>query len=325
MRILIIGTGSIGRRHIASLQALGVEPQFVFLRAGARIDEFSDRLGARVVDAWQDALALKPELAVIATPSTLHLDALQMLLPAGIPCYVEKPVVASFEQLEALTNLLGRSAKLPPTLVGCNLRFLPSLGRLRQLLREGAIGQPVRASFQVGQWLPDWRPPQDYRASYSADSARGGGVVLDLVHELDAARWIFGEFDQVHAIGGHYSRLEIHTEDSAAVLLGRAGGPVVALGLDYVARKPMRRYEIIGEDGTLVWDLPAKSLQLINSQGCQDVVCGPTDFDTAATYRLAMGEMLSAIRDGRPTAQGIQEGLLSAALALQINKQLRSS
>ena len=82
---------------------------------------------------------------------------------------------------------------IPQTQVGCNLRFLPSLQRLKDLIAQGVIGRIVRASFEAGQWLPDWRPRQDYRKSYSADPDSGGGVLFDLIHEIDAAYWILGD------------------------------------------------------------------------------------------------------------------------------------
>lgn len=323
MRILIIGSGSIGRRHIRNLQKLVRQPEFILLRDGAREDDLSRELGAAVVGSIEDAIAQKPACAVIATPSVRHFEALQGLLPAQVPCYVEKPVVTTDAQAEKLSMMLAGIPAVPTTLVGCNLRFLPSLRLLRQLMRDGAIGRPVRASLQVGQWLPDWRPAQDYRKSYSASLESGGGVVLDLIHELDAARWLFGEFDTVHAVGGHYSRLEIKSEDSAAIILGRAQGPVVSLGLDYVSRRPLRRYEIIGDEGSLLWDLPAKKLLVLREGGEETVTDDPTDFDVSATYIKAMQEFLSAIDENRATSQDIADGLQSAALAVMINRQLR--
>lgn len=324
MRILIVGTGSIGQRHIRNLQNLVRRPEFILLRDGAREDDFSRQLGAAVVGSYAQALAKNPGFAVIATPSVFHFQALQSLLPAQVPCYVEKPVVTTEVQVEQLKHLLAGLVTIPTTLAGCNLRFLPSLQLLQQLIRDGAIGCPVRASLQVGQWLPDWRPAQDYRQSYSAFCERGGGVVLDLIHELDAARWLFGEFDQVHSLGGRYSRLDIESEDSAAIILGRVGGPVTSLSLDYVSRRPIRRYEIVGDEGTLVWNLPGKELVMQRECGEETITSDPADFDVPTTYIRAMQEFLEAIDGNKSTSQDLSDGVQSAALAVKINKQLRS-
>lgn len=325
VRVLLIGSGSIGRRHVDSLRALGVEVNLALLRAGAKEDAWSQAQGARVMGDYPAALAWQPQLAIVATPSMCHMDALRALLPVGIPCYVEKPVIADHHQADELGELLRALPNPPPTQAGCNLRFLTSLARLRELLWDGAIGRLVRVSFQVGQWLPDWRPAQDYRVSYSADPAQGGGVVLDLVHELDAARWLFGEFSTVHAVGGRYSRLEIASEDSAAILLGRPGGPAVAIGLDYVSRRPMRRYEIVGDEASLCWDLPARRLELAGPNGIETVDCGPAAFDVAATYRAAMAELLTAVQGGPPCRQDLAEGLRSATLALRVKDAMKEA
>jgi len=208
---------------------------------------------------------------------------------------------------------------------GCNLRFLPSLRRLQAEIVAGTIGTPVRASLQAGQWLPDWRPGRDYRQTYSAKSSEGGGVVLDLIHEIDAARWLFGDFEQVLALGGKRSRLEIDAEDVACILLGRRGaGPVVAIGLDYVARQRMRRYEVIGEEGTLTWDLAARRLSLATPEGDRVLADDAADFDVGATYLRAMQEFTAAVKQSRPTSPDLADGLAAAELAIRARDALRS-
>jgi predicted dehydrogenase len=237
------------------------------------------------------------------------MESLLPLLEARIPCYVEKPPVTSAEDVARLRQLKSPSV----TLTGCNLRFLPSLIRLREALRGGSIGTPIRASLQAGQWLPDWRPERDYRTAYSARAQAGGGVIFDLIHEIDAARWLFGEFDQVRGMSAKSSRLEIDVEDSAGILLGRRGGPLVSIGLDYVARPPVRRYEIFGDESTLTWDLRARRL----TRGEEVLEVDSQSFDLAASYRAALAEFLSAIKQDRAASPDLADGLKSTDLALQ--------
>jgi predicted dehydrogenase len=321
--VLVAGTGSIGRRHIDSLRQLAPGANLVFLRRQASEDQYSRKAGAKVVDSLQAALAERPTIAVVAVPSAQHAALLEPLLAAGIPTYIEKPVVTSAAQLAAVTHAAAAAPGVI-TLCGCNLRFLPSLRSVRELIARGIIGRVVRASLQTGQWLPDWRPSTDYRHSYSASRELGGGVVLDLVHELDAVRWILGEFDSVVAVGGKMSSLELSSEDAVVIGLSRAGGPVVAVGLDYVARRPVRRYEFFGEKGTLVWDLPAQRLELTHVDGDELPALETGAFDVAATYLHAMREFLEAVSAHRPTSQNLDEGLKSAALAIRVNEVLRA-
>jgi hypothetical protein len=319
MRALIAGFGSIGQRQARNLQLLRPDVQLTLLRRKSSAAQAAPA-GARVVYDLETALASKPDLAVIATPSHLHLMVLEPLLRAGIPCYVEKPVVVNAAQAEALQGLLGGLPSPSLTLVGCNLRFLPSLMRLRELLDRGAVGKTVRASLEVGQWLPDWRPAQDYRASYSAHADRGGGVILDLIHELDQARWLFGEPDAVHALAGKFSSLQIQAEDTACVLLGYRGGPVVTVSLDYVSRRPVRRYLAVGESGTLIWDLGARRLELVRADGGETIDCGPQGFGIAQTYVTALTEFLDCVEGRHASSQDIADGLRSARLALRVKQ-----
>lgn len=318
MRGVIVGFGSIGKRHAASLQRLDPAIELLVLRRGDAPAEEENAIGAVRIARLQQGIDAKPDFAVIASPPHCHLEALVALLRAGIPCYVEKPVVVRAEEVRALHALLGERDDMPVTLVGCNLRFLPSLHALRAALRAGRIGRPVRASLQVGQWLPDWRPVQDYRAGYGADPAQGGGVIFDLIHELDMARWLFGEFDEVKAIAAKLSTLEIRTEDAACILLRKhGGGPLTAIGLDYVSRQRVRRYEIVGDEGSLQWDLTTRRLELITPGTTEVIDASTSGFDVAGSYVHAMDEFLNALRARRRTENDLADGLRTVALALR--------
>lgn len=320
MRGLIIGFGSIGRRHACNLSLLRPSLELILLRRSGMGDDVPN--GARVVGDLVSALALLPDFAVIATPTHLHSDVLIPLLAAGIPCYIEKPVVANDSQLNDLARSLKALDKVPATLVGCNLRFLPSLKTLKTLAGDGTIGRVVRANLVVGQWLPDWRPSQDYQQSYSARPELGGGVILDLIHEIDQARWLFGEYESVCALGGQFSSLAVDTEDTACILLGNRGrAPVVSISLDYVSRKKVRRYEIVGDQGSLVWDLNERNLHLHTGGASETIDCGPNGYDTQQTYIQAMTEFLECIESGEHIpAPDIVDGLKSTELALRARK-----
>lgn len=311
---VIVGYGSIGARHAANLRRLSRDCRLTLVTQRKDIED--GRM--RVVRHLADALSEDPGFAVIASPSHLHAEHLLALLEAGVPCYVEKPPVVSFEQLRRVSERLGCMSAIPATLVGCNLRFLPSLQKLRELVRSGTIGRIVRATLQAGQWLPDWRPSRNYAECYSADSARGGGVILDLVHELDQARWLFGDFDEVRAMAGKLSTLRTQSEDCACILLGSSQGPIVSVALDYVSRRPVRRYEVIGEAGTLVWDLPRRRLELVLPERTEAIDCGAAGFDVAQTYVSAMSRWLARLNEpGQDDASDIFDGLRSAELALR--------
>ena len=320
MRIAIAGTGSIGRRHIEQLSILLPSVSWVLLRDAGNDDAYSDGLGAEVFSSLE-AASLRPlDALVIANPSSLHADYVLAGLRTNLPMYIEKPVVTNLAQLETLRHHLLTNSRIPITQVGCNLRFLPSLQRLKQLIRDGVIGRVVRASFDAGQWLPDWRPQQDHRESYSADPARGGGVLFDLIHEIDSAYWILGDLTPVACAIEYVPHLEIQSEAVATALLRDNSGALVQVGLDYVARSPLRRYQFVGESGTLIWDLSAKELTLYAGDKKQNIDCGNSGFEISSTYPSAMKAFVESLLTQQQQVQPLAEGLDVVAITVALKQ-----
>jgi predicted dehydrogenase len=311
-RFLIIGTGSIGRRHIDNLRKMAPFSEFAFVRADAREDEYSRELGATVFANVQAGIDWSPDLAVIATPSNLHGDALFPLLCAQVPTFVEKPVVVDHGECELLTQFDPKA--LPPTQVGCVLRFLEPVVLLKQWLETGRLGRIVRARFECGQYLPDWRPEIDYRDSYSASRARGGGVIFDLVHELDLAVMLFGACKLEHVMAGHRSGLEIDSEDVALIHLRGPDELPIEVALDYVSRRPVRRINIVGDRATAVLDFIERKLKM----ECHEsgVSMADTRFELDAAYRLQLAELFIASQGKGITRLPLHEGLKATRLAI---------
>ena len=319
MRVLMIGTGSIGRRHMATLRGLVPGVSFDVLREAGRGGDTAGLGEVELVGSLDEAIARRPALMVVASPSSMHLRPLLAAIESGTPFYAEKPVVSTQQDLALLEARTARGG-LPPNMVGCNLRFLPSLVALKVLLADGRLGRLVRADFEAGQWLPDWRPTQDYRRGYSASRALGGGVLLDLIHEIDAALWLLGSFDRVEGFATRASDLEIDTDDCATLMLARAGGPLATVRIDYVSRRPVRRYTLVGDRASATWDLRAATLQVADVDGIENVPLPAEAFAVLATYPAAMREMLSAIDASRPSAQPLEEGLRAVAATLRAQR-----
>lgn len=316
MRVLMVGSGSIGRRHMASLRSLVPNVQFDVLREHGRSRDTSELGHVEVVGSLDEGLERQPHMMVIANPSSMHLQPLLAAIDAGIPFYAEKPVVSMLDDLSLLQSRVALGG-LPPNVVGCNLRFLPSLIAFKALVDEGRLGNLVRADFEAGQWLPDWRPSQDYRLGYSANRSQGGGVLLDLIHEVDAALWLLDDFEHVTGYATHASALEIDTDDCAGILMARAGGPITSVRVDYVSRKPVRRYTLVGDRGTATWDLRSSTIVLDDEAGSQEIQLPAGAFDVSKTYLSAMQELLGAIKSNRPSTQPLEEGLRALTTVLR--------
>lgn len=320
MRILFAGVGSIGLRHLTNLASIRPGWQYLLLRQRNIPEVGSIANSIRLVDDLPQALKLGVDAAIVSAPSSFHFQYVVDLLRAGIPMYVEKPVVVSRSQIEIVSEMIDKFKYDRPTMAGCNLRFLASLQTVSSVLESDAIGRVVRATFEAGSWLPAWRPQRDHRKVYSAHSAMGGGVILDLVHEVDAIRWFCGEIMSVRAYAAEVSSLGIDSEAVAGAIMRTQDDAIIGLGLDYVARPPLRQYRFIGEKGTIVWDLGKKYLEMSNVPDTGFLESDPKLFDVEKTYVDAMSEFVFAIEDNVDTSYSLVEGLKSVELAIRIKE-----
>lgn len=254
-RILIVGHGSIGKRHLRLARELLPNADIRVLRhqEGASIPERANGC------FWNmsQAIAFAPQLAVIASPATFHMSAAQPLAQAGVHLLVEKPLSASLDGVPQLLEICREQGTV--LLIGYNLRFLPSLQRFRDLLGENVIGKVLSVRCEIGQYLPSWRPDTDYRQGVSARQEHGGGALLELSHELDYLQWIFGEVNWVKATLSRQSGLEINVEDTAHLILGFVPATdghqlIGTVNMDFIRHDPARLCTAIGENGSLRWN-----------------------------------------------------------------------
>ena len=190
--VLLIGSGSIGRRHLANLRhAVPGAAVTLLRRPGAGpLDPAVAAAVDRVTDHMDDALKPLPELAVVAGPASTHVAHALALADAGVPMLIEKPLSVDLVGCHELAAICGANAV--PVVVGYTLRHHPGFIELQGMLYSGAVGRPMFLRAEVGQYLPDWRPEVDYRTTVTASRSLGGGPLLELSHELDLARALLG-------------------------------------------------------------------------------------------------------------------------------------
>ena len=231
----VVGTGSAGRRHLEALRSLSnVVPVAVPVRSG-RMTTLRDE-GFRTASNIKEAVGDGVTLAVIATNTDRHVSDGLLAMDAGCGLLVEKPLsvdAADANSLVKQSQLVGRSLN-----VACVLRFADSLNTFRSMLPE--IGSVHAVQIECRSYLPEWRPGRAYKDSYSADSAQGG-VLRDLIHEIDYAGWLFGWPKSLTARLRNMNRLGIASEESADLAWETASGCRVTVILDYLSRPPRRQ------------------------------------------------------------------------------------
>lgn len=298
--LLIVSQGSIGRRHLRIARKLLPHANIFVLRHKPceSIPEYANGC----VNSLEEALAYSPQAAVIASPSTYHMQSAQPLAENGVHLLVEKPIAAS---LEGVQKLLATCATRRLVLMTAyNLRFLPSLQEYRRLIQTGCIGKVISVRSEIGQHLPSWRPGSDYRQSVSALRALGGGVLLELSHEIDYLRWIFGEVAWVQASLSKQSSFAIDVEDTAHLVLGftpdNDGRKLIgSLNMDFVRPDITRQCLAIGEQGSLRWNGLTGIIEMfpVDGVGWETVFTHMPEHDES--YKLELLHFFECINTGK--------------------------
>jgi len=317
MTALVVGFGSIGKRHAENLRKLGIR-DIVFLRHAKR-----GRLPVGHVASIAAALARKPNFAIIANPTSLHVPIAKRLARAGVHLFIEKPLSHSMVGIPELIRVAQR--KKLATMIGYNFRFHPQLRRMKELLDRGVIGKVVSARAEVGQYLPDWHPGEDYCKGYAARKELGGGVILTLIHEIDYLSWLLGKPEAVFCFADRLSDLKLNVEDTAEILVRFRGGMVGAVHLDYIQRAPSRSAQVVGMKGTMLWDYFKGELRVYSAKVKKwTVYRDPKNFDRNEMFLDEMKHFIACVRGGRQATIPLSEGMRSLRIALAAKQSATS-
>jgi len=257
-QFVVMGTGSIGSRHIRVLQESREAEVCAVPVRSERLEELKEN-GVCAFASLAEAADWGARFAIIATDTARHLSDSLHAMEHGLDVLVEKPMaldVYGAQQLEDRARELRRLL-----CVGCTLRFSDGLKTFQNLLTQLGNLHFVRIVCQ--SYLPDWRPDRPYREAYSA-RADEGGVLRDLIHEIDYAGWLYGWPHTLIASVRNQGRLGIGADEAADLLWEADNGTVVSMSLDYLSRSPVRMMTAHGETGAISWDglTGAVSLQI---------------------------------------------------------------
>lgn len=251
MKFLIAGLGSIGRRHLRNLLALG-ETDILLYRTNQSTLPDDELSSFPVFTSLDKALQEEPDAVIVSNPTSLHLDVAIPAARAGCHLFLEKPISHNLDGVDSLQTVVAIAGVR--VVVGYQFRFHPGLNIIRQHLLSGEFGAPVSVRAHWGEYLPDWHSWEDYRNGYAAREDLGGGVIRTLCHPMDYLRWLIGEINTVWAITGKLGGLGIEVEDTAEIGLQFTNGAIGSVHVNYIQRPTVHRLEIITTQGTLKWD-----------------------------------------------------------------------
>ena len=338
MRILIVGLGAIGQRHVRNLRGMLVR-RVELLAARSRglthvlsdtltveaADGLCEKYDIRAFDTLEEALANKPDAAFVCNPTSLHIGTSLAIARAGCHLFIEKPLAHEFAGAEELTDIVERQGLVAT--VGYQWRSHPCLTTTYALLQSEAIGRVLAVRAEMGEYLPDWHTYEDYRRTYSARRDLGGGTLLSQIHEMDYLYWFFGLPEKIFTLGGHLSSLDIDVEDVTSTLMQFEQNGFrfpVHLHQDYVQRPASRTCQIIGDRGRIEVDLLGLTVTSYDASGRMARSEEFRGFQRNQLFVEETRRFLACIENGEPPAVTVRDGVQSLRMALAAKESLQT-
>jgi len=297
-RVAVLGCGSIGQRHIRNLRSLGITDIVASRSRRGHFKELDPGLGVQEVQDWQDLIDSQPDVAIISNPTSLHLETAARLVPHVRGLFIEKPLAPSLDGVKALLEQVNAHKVI--SFVGYNLQFHPVVRVIQELLESERPGRPLILQCQVGHWLPDWHPYEDYRKAYYARKELGGGVALTMIHEVHLALELLGPARAVSCLLSGSDLLPLDVDVIADMMVQHTSGAVSQIHLDYIQR-PLHRCGVIScERGWISYDLVLpKVVVRFEDELAPHVAWEGPDYDANQPYIDEMRTFLRYVSEGR--------------------------
>ena len=306
MRVLIVGLGSIAKKHITALRSLTDEFKIFALRSAPDAAEYYDVINVFNLD---DTIY---DFAIISNPTQLHVKYIKLLASKAIPLFIEKPAVHSLDNVDQILNLVAK--KKLTTYVACNLRFHPCIKFLKENIgRQELIVNEV--NVYCGSFLPDWRPGVDYTNTYSANPKRGGGVHLDLFHEIDYVTWLLGQPKCYSAVKRSVSSLGVDSIDYANYILEYENF-TTSIILNYYRKKVKREIEIVFDQ--ITWNVDLINNTIKTDEG--DVIFEVNNFDILQTYKSQLSYYIDCLKVKNQPMNSFEDSIPALKICLENEK-----
>lgn len=313
LKALVIGYGSIGKRHVENLLKYTNAEILICTKR----KDLKPRKRCKIVNSLKEGINENPDVAFITNVTRLHVPTAIKLAKAGIDLFIEKPLSNSMKQIKTLQKIVKE--KKITVLIGCNLRFHECIVKIKKLLEKHSIGKIISARVEWGSYLPDWHPYEDYRYGYAARKELGGGIMFTSIHEIDYLYWFFGEVEEVVSFSGKYSDLKLNVDDLAAVLLKFNNNLIVELHLDHFQRPEFRNCKIIGTKGTIYWDSNSNTVKLFNpkkNQWIKQITIH--NYNRNDMYVKELKHFLSCVSSKKETINDLKQGVKTLEISQAI-------
>ena len=298
MKLVVIGAGSIGRQHALNLKDK-VDSCALYDQETEQAELFAKENGLDVLSSIEEVANWSADGVIISTPHTSHVEIAKNLLGQVSNILIEKPIS---NQLDATHQLLEEShSKNCNIFVVSNMRYHPAINCIAENIDR--LGKIYYARAQFGNYLPNMRPDADYKKLYCAHKAQGGGVIMDVIHEIDYLRWLFGPVTSVQCTADKLSDLDIDVEDYAHIVAKHENNIRSEIHMDYLKPYKRRGCEVVGELGHLIWQSEGKTPEecrvkfFDKSTGTMELLFEDKDLDKSLAFQNMLEDFIKQIKD----------------------------
>lgn len=302
MKVLIVGLGSIAKKHIQSLLKCDTNTEIYALRSCEGANSYGKVIN---VFTWEE-VPREIDFILISNPTSEHYDSIKAAIGYGVPIFIEKPPFSKLEGAETIINEI--SQKGIRTYTAFNLRFHPVIKWLKENIQNYKVNE---VEAYCGSYLPDWRPNTDYSRSYSAKESLGGGVHLDLIHEMDYIVWLFGMPAHNQSSIRQVSNLNINSVDIAHYIL-EYPNMNASIRLNYFRKDPKRTIEIVTTEKTFIADLLKGTVRDYSN----DKIIFQSEFNVLDTYQEQMQYFIENLTMKEPYMNDMTESYKTLSLCL---------
>jgi len=263
MRYLVIGLGSMGKRRVRNLQALGLGDIAGFDPRLDRRKESAEKYGIKVFDDLEIAIqVLDPTVFVISTPPDLHMYYAYYACEHGISCFIEASVVDADKVKQLSQKIENTSVVMAPS---CTMRYYPGPKKIKKLIKEGVIGKVLNVNYQTGQYLPDWHPWEKIEDFYVSKRETGGAREI-IPFELTWLNDIFGKAEALACVKAKLTDMPADIDDIYHCLLSYENNVLANITVEVISRpKAIREMRVLGSEGEIIFSADTNSVSYINT------------------------------------------------------------
>ena len=316
MKILVVGYGSIGKRHVTNL--LQNTKAEIIICTKRKDIKFSNR-NVKVVNSLNKGLKEKPTIGFITNETAYHIPTAIKLAKAGLDLFIEKPLSNSTKGIKTLQRITKEKKLIVQ--MGFHMRFHKCIIKIHELLEKKKVGKVISGQVENGSYLPDWHPYEDYRKGYAAKNSLGGGIVLTQIHEIDYLYWFFGNPKTIYSVTGKFSDLETPVDDYSSSIMKFKKNITTEMHLDFFSGYEYKRCKIKGTKGIIFWNSVYNEVKFFDAKKKSwKIILKLKKFERNDMYVDEIKYFLKCAKNRKKPMNSLDEGIDTMKIALNIIK-----